>query len=193
MSIVLLIDGYNVIGPVAPPSRGATTDWLQVERHRLLDRLVKHLDEPIRSRTLVVFDAKAPPRDRPSRFDHQGIELWFAVDYPEADDLLEEIIVQHPVPKNLTVVSSDHRIQTAARRRRAGCFDADAWMDQLLDGHAQLVKYPKTKKPETGLPPPSLTQVDVSLGAISVDISDEAIDTLVDDLDFDSLFRKHQP
>jgi predicted RNA-binding protein with PIN domain len=193
MSIVLLIDGYNVIGPVAPPGRGATTDWLQVERLRLLDRLVEHLSEPIRSRTLVVFDAKAPPRDRPSRFNQQGIEVWFAVDYPEADDLLEEIIVQHPVPKNLTVVSSDHRIQTAARRRRAGCFDADQWMDQLLDGHAQLVKYPKTKTPKTVPPQPSLPQANMSLGEISVDISDKAIDTMIDQLDFDSLFRKNQP
>lgn len=147
MSIVLLIDGYNVIGPVAPPGRGASLDWLAIERQRLLQRLVEHLDEQVRRRTCVVFDAKDAPKQFQSRYQHRGIDVWFAVDYPEADDLLEEIIAHHRAPKTLSVVSSDHRIVVAARKRRAGCFDSAEWLDQLLDGRTLLIKYPKAIQP----------------------------------------------
>lgn len=143
---MLLIDGYNVIGPVAPPGRGASLDWLAIERQRLIQRLVEHLDEHVRRRTCVVFDAKDAPKQFQSRYQHRGIDVWFAVDYPEADDLLEEIIAQHPAPKTLSVVSSDHRIVVAARRRRAGCFDSQEWLDHLLDGTTQLIRFPKATK-----------------------------------------------
>lgn len=143
MSLLLLIDGYNVVAPVAPPSRnrhsGNQDDrWLQRERLQLIRRLVKHLDEAVRSRTCVVFDAANPPPDRPSQFAIDGIDVRFAVDYAEADDLLEEIIASHSAPKNLAVVSSDHRVQTAARRRGALDLESQPWLDDLLDGNVRL-------------------------------------------------------
>src|SRR6056297_1890983 len=125
MSMVLLIVGYNVIAPVAAPARGGVPHWLELERRQLIERLAKHLPKHIAARTCVVFDAKQSPKDQPAEFRHSGITVRFAVDYPEADDLLEELIRRHSTPKGLTVVSSDHRVQAAARRRRAGCFDAD--------------------------------------------------------------------
>ncbi|TWT73146.1 NYN domain-containing protein [Allorhodopirellula solitaria] len=203
MSIVLLIDGYNVIGPVAPPGRQPRAGrsnplghdepprWLAIERQRLLDRLAEHLDENVRLRTCVVFDAKDAPPNLPSRFEHQGIDVRFAVDYCEADDLLEELIAAHPAPKTLSVVSSDHRIGTAARRRRAGCFDAADWLDRLLDGHVQLIKVPKARKPKpspshtTGKPrPPERRR--------SPDPSDAQADTMISDETLDEWIRKYQ-
>ena len=80
---------------------------------------IEQLDEKLRRRTCVVFDATDPPRDRPHRFDIDHMSVRFAVDYAEADDLLEEIIAQHSAPKQLAVVSSDRRIQVAASRRGA--------------------------------------------------------------------------
>ena len=35
------------------------------------------------------------------------------------------------VPNHLTVVSSDHRIQIAAKRKRATVIDSDVWYNQL--------------------------------------------------------------
>lgn len=156
MSTVLLIDGYNLIGPVAAPRNfsvsnrrdvrgGSAPSWLQVERKRLLDRLAEHLGELVCERTCVIFDAKNAPHGRSSETNHHLIQVRYAVDYPEADDLLEELIRNHPTPKHLTIVSSDHRVQSAARRRKATYFDSDPWYDDLLDGKVRLGWYPKTK------------------------------------------------
>ncbi len=138
MSLLLLIDGYNVVAPVAPPGRHSDPAWLQRERMRLLDRLAEHLDESTRGRTCVVFDAANPPADRSRQFTHASIDVRFAVEYSEADDLLEELIAVHSAPKQLTVVSSDHRVQTAAARRGATTFDSQPWLDDLLEGRLRL-------------------------------------------------------
>ena len=143
MSLLLLIDGYNVVAPVAPPShtpysRVPDVHWLHRERMQLIQRLVKHLDHDVRSRTCVVFDAANPPPDRPHEFQIEGIDVRFAVDYPEADDLLEELIASHSAPKNLAVVSSDNRVQAAARRRGSLALDSQDWLDDLLDGNVRL-------------------------------------------------------
>ena len=142
MSLLLLIDGYNVVAPVAPPGRASNPTWLQRERNLLLQRLAKHLGEKLRRRTCVVFDAANPPRDRPSEFDFEGIDVRFAVGYPEADDLLESIIANHSAPKTLAVVSSDHRVQAAARRRGSKPYDSQPWLDDLIDGRIGLAASP---------------------------------------------------
>lgn len=144
MSLLLLVDGYNVLAPVAAPGRSADPNWLHRERMQLIDRLVKHLGAEICRRTCLVFDAANPPPDRPSRFEVEGIDVRFAVDYPEADDLLEELIAAHSAPKRLAVVSSDRRIQVAATRRGATAFAADEWLDALLDGKVRLAVDPQS-------------------------------------------------
>ncbi len=140
-SLLLLIDGYNVLAPVAPPSRGGDDRWLQRERMRLIGRLVDHLVPELRQRTCVVFDAANPPRDRPAEFSVEGLEVLFAIDYPEADDLLEELIAKNSSPKNLAVVSSDRRVQLAASRRGCKVFEAQAWLDDLLEGQVGLTAH----------------------------------------------------
>jgi predicted RNA-binding protein with PIN domain len=142
-SLLLLIDGYNVVSPVAAPARGRTADWLRRERSMLVNRLTEHLDEATRVRTCLVFDAANPPPDRPQRFDAGGIDVWFAIGYPEADDLIEELIAAHTAPKRLAVVSSDHRIQTAATRRGSTVFESQPWLDALLSGKLLLAEKPR--------------------------------------------------
>ena len=135
MSLLLLIDGYNLIAPVAAPSRRPTQDWLERERKLLLSRLAQKLPRRIRVRCCVVFDAANPPPGVTDRYDIEGILVRFSVGYPEADDLLEELIAAHSAPKQLCVVSSDHRVQAAARRRAATTFESQPWLDDLLDDH----------------------------------------------------------
>jgi predicted RNA-binding protein with PIN domain len=138
VSLLLLIDGYNVIAPVAPPTRGAASPWLQRERAQLIHRLTRHLDRSLCARTCVVFDAANPPADRPSQFEVEGLDVRFAVEYAEADDLLEELIAQHSAPKRLAVVSSDQRVKTAASRRGCAVFESQDWLDDLLEGKVGL-------------------------------------------------------
>lgn len=137
MSLLLLIDGYNIAQPIAP-SRRPDARWLEQNRNVLLRDLSTHLSESIRKATCVVFDAANPPRNRPNRFSHQEIDVRFSVGYLSADDLIEEIIRAHHTPKRLMVVSSDHRVQIAARRRNARHFDSQPWIDDLTDGKIHL-------------------------------------------------------
>ena len=135
---VLLIDGYNVIAPVAPPGSLADSIWLHRERERLLQRLREHLPEKVRQLTFVIFDAANPPLYSENQYTAFGVNIRFAVGYPEADDLIEELIAACATPKRLAVVSSDHRLQVSAKRRSATVFDSEAWLEQLVSGRVGL-------------------------------------------------------
>jgi predicted RNA-binding protein with PIN domain len=143
--MLILIDGYNVIAPVAPPGKNPASDWLHQERMMLIDRLANQLDPQLASQTCVVFDATTRSRsalgndaNSDSTLRLRQIEVRFAVNHDEADDLIEELIALHSSPKRLTVVSSDHRLQAAAKRCGATVFDSQPWLDSLLDGHLLL-------------------------------------------------------
>jgi hypothetical protein len=45
--------------------------------------------------------------------------------------VLEILIAAHDTPRKLVVVSGDHRVQRAARRRRATAIDSDLWWANL--------------------------------------------------------------
>ncbi|HIQ20593.1 MAG TPA: hypothetical protein EYH34_05055 [Planctomycetes bacterium] len=75
-----------------------------------------------------------------------------------AGDLIEELIRPDTAPRRLTVVSSDHRLQRAARRRRARAADSDVWLRQLVADERQRATGEPAglDKPEG---PPSDTEV----------------------------------
>lgn len=64
-----------------------------------------------------------------------GITVLFAIG-EQADDLIERLIKSHAAPKKLTVVSDDHRIQQAGRRRGCPIAGCSAYLDQLERGLA---------------------------------------------------------
>jgi len=125
--MLLLIDGYNLLNAsgVVVSRRGPAT--FERSRQALLDFLVDALDERLRRRTTVVFDAKGAPPGLPRVFAYGEMTIRFAPRHAEADALLEELIRADSAPRQLTVVSSDHRIQRAARRRGARPVDSDQW------------------------------------------------------------------
>jgi len=128
---LFLIDGYNLwwnTGEFGPDNDDGT---LQGARDSLTHWLVTTLPTNLREKTVLVFDAKNPPPNRGFLFNHSGLTVHFAVGYPDADTLMEEYILIHHAPRNLTVVTSDHRIQRAAKRKRATATDADHWARQI--------------------------------------------------------------
>jgi uncharacterized protein len=150
--MLILIDGYNMIAPVAPPRRGAASDWLRVERQRLIHSLASQLGEPLSRQTTVVFDAAGAPTKElarlglESKYVEQGIQIEFSVDHEQADDRIAELINLHSSPKRLTVVSSDHRVQISAQRRGATAIDSEVWWDALADGRIMLaIAWPPQK------------------------------------------------
>lgn len=136
--MLLLIDAYNLLHQSDAMQRGRGEGWLAKARDRLVSRLAEHLGPELSRQTCLVFDSRDAPSHLPSEFVRESIELRFAVDHDEADDLLEEIIARHPAPKRLMVISSDHRVQRAASRRGAKFVDSDQWYAALLETGPRL-------------------------------------------------------
>ena len=110
------------------PRRPRAARDLQGSREALLRFLAAAIDPKERPHTTIVFDAAdAPPGLAAHRRLTKGMTVRYASDYDDADALIEELIAANHVPRSLTVVSSDHRMQRAARRRRAPFVDSDVW------------------------------------------------------------------
>jgi predicted RNA-binding protein with PIN domain len=128
----LLIDGYNLLHASGIHGRGRGAGALERSREALLNVLATSLPSEEVTRTTIVFDARDPPWGVSRQTEHQGLTVIFASREVDADSLIEELIKEHSAPRKLTVVSSDHRLQRAAKRRRATAIDSDRWFAQLL-------------------------------------------------------------
>jgi predicted RNA-binding protein with PIN domain len=120
-----LIDGYNLLHAMGLIRQRAGPAALEKARRRLLGLLKGAFRDEADSVT-VVFDAARAPAGASEAEEWEGIHVRYAVRQPQADDLIEMLIRADSVPGRLVVVSDDHRIQQAARRRHcptAGCVD----------------------------------------------------------------------
>ena len=126
----LLIDGYNLLHASGVfPEGGPPT--LERARVALLDFLVESLPAKELPRTIVVFDAVQAPPGLPREITHRGLAVRFARRGGSADELLEELIAAEPDPRHLLVVSSDHRVQRAARQGGANFVDSETWKQEI--------------------------------------------------------------
>ena len=126
----ILIDGYNLMHASGVFGTGGRTS-LESSREALLDWLGAMLSNAQRHRTTIVFDARDAPPGLPRAARKHDIQIHFAPRGCEADDVLEEMIVEHSAPRSLVVVSSDHRLHRAAKRRRAKPIDSDQWAAEV--------------------------------------------------------------
>ena len=128
----LLIDGYNLLN--ASRVRGRAQGRTELERARLglLDFLATILDLCERERTTVVFDASEAPPGLPDSSEHDTMTIRFARDHADADELIEQLIAECSTPRSLEVVSSDHRLHRAARRRKARAVDSAQWLRERM-------------------------------------------------------------
>jgi uncharacterized protein len=134
--MALLIDGYNLLHVTGIFGRGNDLTALHRAREGLLRFLAASIEPAERAHTTIVFDAAGAPPGLPKTLAHDGITVHFARDYADADTMLEDLIAAHDSPRSLVVVSSDHRVQRAARRRRAKPIDSDRWYAELQAARA---------------------------------------------------------
>lgn len=127
----LLIDGYNLMYAAGFTHSLQDERGLQRSREALLGFLAATLAPSEAAETVIVFDAAGAPPGLPAEQEYHGMRVFFARNHAEADDLIEELIRADHSPKQLTVVSSDHRLHKAARRRKAVPIDSEAWFDKL--------------------------------------------------------------
>jgi hypothetical protein len=144
--MAILIDGYNLLNATGVEGTGRGTE-LKRARRGLLGLLANKLTESERATTTIVFDAHDAPPGLPKQESFRGMTLLFARDYAEADDLLEELIQADHSPRKLTVVSSDHRLHRAARRRKAMPIDSENWIAQIAGRSDQALSDGAPSKP----------------------------------------------
>lgn len=151
--MALLIDGYNLMYAASIVGPGQGPGGLRRARHALLNWIAAVVAPAELPRTTVVFDAANAPPGLPREFVHRGITARFAAAYADADALLEELIQRDSAPRQLTVVSSDHRLHRAARRRRARAIDSEAWYAEVARRYAaaqRALQQPRENAPREG-------------------------------------------
>jgi len=155
----IIIDGYNLIFQCGLEGRSRSPRALERARNSLVATLANRLDDDERARTIIVFDAeKLPISVSEAQSVNSGINIEFAVNHDDADTLIEELIAKNSTSKQLVVVSSDHRIQKAALRRRATAIDSDVWYEKLIEGKRAPRRQEPQAKPEKDVS--SLEEVD---------------------------------
>ncbi len=136
-SLKIIIDGYNLLmtcGLVTPNRIGPGT--LHWARQRIVKLLERKLPKDEIGQTAIVFDTN---RESESPINSSDMQVLFSTGYADADSMIIEMIRQNSVPQKLLVVSSDHRIQTAANRRNAKFVDSDEWFFEELGAVRQEV------------------------------------------------------
>jgi predicted RNA-binding protein with PIN domain len=147
--MTLIIDGYNLLHASGVFGSARGPKGFEQSRVALLDMLVDLIDAKAAD-TIVVFDAARAPDGLPARLTHGGIRVWFAREYPDADSLIEELVEADTAPGHLVVVSSDRRLQVAARRRRAKAIACEEWLAEarrLRHGRGQPAADAKPLEP----------------------------------------------
>jgi predicted RNA-binding protein with PIN domain len=128
--MLYLIDGYNLLYAMGVTRRRMGPQGLEKARQNLLGVLHGSFGDESANVT-VVFDAARPPPGVPAELDYQGIHVRFAIGMAAADDLIEVLIRRASAPRHLTVVSDDHRIQQAGRRRRCAVLGCGDFLQEL--------------------------------------------------------------
>jgi len=123
---VLIIDGYNLLRAVQNLSE-QSFNITDAQLCRIIDEYLGR----IKKRGGIVFDGIGP-RDKTVFNNLRNLEVVFSGSNREADDIIEKLILENTAPRNLTVVSSDRRIKTAANKRKATTADCvDFWTEVI--------------------------------------------------------------
>ena len=139
-----LIDGYNLLHAMGALQGRVGPQGLEKARRALLGLMLGAFGRGA-SNVTVVFDSANSPRDLADEQDYHGIQVRFAVHQEQADDLIESLIQHSSAPRQLAVVSDDHRLQQAARRR-------DCQALGCLDFLEDLARYRKQRRPPASPP-----------------------------------------
>jgi predicted RNA-binding protein with PIN domain len=154
--MALIIDGYNLLYATGLGGSGAGPGGLERSRLALLNFLVQSLNAAELPGTTVVFDARQAPPGLPRTLGYRGMTVRFAAGYDSADELIEELIRADTSPRRLTVVSSDHRLHRAARRRRAKAVDSDVWFTEIEKRRATIPREVELPAKPAQTPPSEL-------------------------------------
>ena len=147
--LYLLIDGYNLLFSAGCRSNRVGPGNLQHSRLRLIRALHAWLDPEIAANTCVVFDGagNSPGLSDEAALIPARFEIRFSPTGTDADTEIELLLARHSSPRQVLIVSSDHRLHRAAARRGACCMDSEHFLD-LLESHSTAgLKAAAAKRP----------------------------------------------
>ena len=121
-----IIDGYNLLRSIQKLEEFA--DFTEVQ----MCRAIADFLGCVRDRGHVVFDGIGPP-DKSALGGIRGLEVYFSGESQEADDVIEQKILDNTAPRSLIVVSSDRRLRTAAKKRKATSIQSELFWQGLLN------------------------------------------------------------
>jgi len=128
-----MIDGYNLMHVTRFKPNNTEVGELRRCREGLLSLLAAELPANQYREITIVFDSDQAPKNLPDHQQWRHLAVVFARNENSADDLIAKLVQSHPHPRKLIVISSDHRVQNAATRRKATPLDSDAWFDAVLE------------------------------------------------------------
>ena len=135
-----IIDGYNLLCEINKTGNDDSENITDVQMCRMISRFLFYTGE----KGQVVFDGIGPPEK--TSFNHiKNLEVFFTGRSTDADTIIENKISVDSAPKRLTVVSSDRRIQKAAKARKAVIINSDAFWQDVIK---QLRRKQRTEEPE---------------------------------------------
>lgn len=138
----ILIDGYNLMHAVGLFQRSFAAGEFEKRRNRFLQYLVEGFSAAERPRVTVVFDGTEGGNRQIAQHLHENMTVIFSAAGTHADDVLEDLIAAHSAPRQILLVSSDHRLQKAARKRRGRFVDSEVFAERL-ERRAERESQPK--------------------------------------------------
>lgn len=160
----LIIDGYNLLHVTRFKPRGNNEGELRRCREGLLSLLAKHLPDGHHRRVTIVFDSEGAPKHLADEVRWQHLFVVYARYENSADDLIAQLIGGHNNPKQLVVVSSDHRVQVAADRKKATAIDSDQWFDAVLERPTTKSHQPEQQRS------PTMSKEDLEAFRLAMDV-----------------------
>jgi len=148
----LIIDGYNLMHAAGIARSKYGPGDLERCRTQLRLHLQGLLASSVLLRTTVVYDAFESISDDFRHFNEGGLKIIFAPKGTDADTEIELLLQTHNSPRQVLIVSSDHRLHNAAKRRKARCIDSEEFLEEI--GHDEDSLKPRRMKrlPDTPLP-----------------------------------------
>ena len=115
-----------------------------------LCRIISEYLKRIRNHGQVIFDGIGPP-DKTELGGIDNLEVFFSGENVEADEIIEEKILDYRAPKNLIIVSSDRQIRAAAKRRKCTSVPSDVFWFSLIEQLDKKKPIPMPKEKRHGL------------------------------------------
>lgn len=181
----LLIDGYNLMHAVGTVRPQDEPGGFQGERTQFLRHVSDNLTARERERTTVVFDASTSSRRGNSTSRVAGLTVIYSAKDRDADDVIEELIADHSSPRQILLVSSDHRLQRAVKKRRGKFTDSEEF--------AELLERRQTHHANTELVEPSTEELQKQSGLHSPAEIEAWLKVFGDIPELDKVNRFHPP